>query len=144
MNLRRTFDYFDMFDVMYHPDVEPYVSLGQKIPDLEPLIGNPLNVCLVTKFGGFLFVKHPGENVYDVHTAFIPEGRGPHLVELAKQAREFMFFQANAEVLRTFVSHDNKPARRLALAAGFKDSEDMELFGILGKLMTMERKDVCQ
>jgi hypothetical protein len=144
MMLRRTFDYLHMFDVMYHPDVLPHVSLGQQMPDLQPLIEDPVNVCLMNEHGGFLCVKHPEANVYDVHTAFVPEGRGPHLVELAKQARDFMFFQANAEVLRTFVAHNNKPARRLALAAGFHDAEEMELFGVAGKLMTVERKSVCQ
>lgn len=143
MMLRRQMDFMPFADVLEHPDVYPYVSLGQEIPDLRPIFDDPMNVCLMNEHGGFLFV-YAGGNAYDVHTAFVPEGRGPHLVELAKDAREFMFTQAGAVTLRTFVATDNKPARRLALAAGFRDSHDMELFGVPGRLMTMQRKDVCQ
>lgn len=144
MKLSRNFDPAKLEGVMHHPDVKPFVSLGQEIPDLRPIIEDEDNYCLMNDHGGFLFVKHPGRNVYDVHTAFVPEGRGPHLLELAMQAREFMFYEVGAEMLRTFVSHDNKPARRLALASGFVDSETIELFGVSGSLMTMERKNVCQ
>jgi hypothetical protein len=131
-------------EVCEHPDVLPQVSLGHGLPDFEELIGNPLNICLMNEYGGFLFVKHAGADVYDVHTAFVPEGRGPHLVELALQARDIMFFHAHAVQLRTFVAYDNRPARMLALAAGFTDTEEIEVLGAKGKLMVMDRKDACQ
>lgn len=141
--LARTMDVCKFGDVVDHPDVYPYVSLGQEIPDLRPVIEDPVNVCLMNDHGGFLFV-HAGDMIFDTHTAFVPEGRGPQLVALALEARAFMFEQASARMLRTFVADDNKPAHRLAVAAGFKNFERMELFGHPGWLMTMERSSVCQ
>ncbi len=142
--LRRTTDSAAFADVLEHPEVTPQVSLGQQIPDMEPIIANPVNFCLMDgEKGGFLCVSS-GVNEFDVHTAFVPEARGPHLVELAIQARDYMFIKADASLLRTFVADDNLPAKRLAVAAGFKERERAELFGVPGDIMICERKDVCQ
>lgn len=129
-------------DVVYHPSVHPHVSLGREIPDLIPIVADPANVCLMNEHGGFLFVQS-GENVYDTHTAFLPEGRGASLVARALEARSFMF-NHGAELLRTFVADENKAAHRLAVAAGFKNAERMTIFGHDGWLMTMDRSVVCQ
>ena len=141
--LDRTADGGRFVEVVNHPEVYPYVSLGQEVPDLRPIIADQANVCLMNEHGGFLFV-HAGNGVFDTHTAFVPEGRGPQLVALSHEAREYMFMQAGATQLRTFVANDNKAARRLALAAGFKNSSPMTLFGHDGWLMTMDRSAICQ
>jgi hypothetical protein len=141
--MERTFDAERFERVLRHPDVEPYVSLGVQIPPMAPLVCDRANVCLMNEHGGFLCVKS-GEGEYDIHTAFLPSGRGPHLVDLALEAREYLFWTIGARLLRTFVAKDNVPARRLALAAGFRDSCDATLFGTPGVIMTLERNWVCQ
>ena len=125
-----------------HPDVEPFVSLGQDIPDLEAVIDDHQNVCLMNKHGGFLFQQvEPG--TYEVHTAFVPEGRGPHVVELARRAVAYMFEQVGADEIRTFVAYDNLPAMRLAEAVGFSVLGECEHFGIQGVNMVLSEY-VCQ
>jgi len=141
--VNRTFDTAAFERVVHHPEVKPYLSLGQEIPNLAPYITDPRNYCYMNEFGGFLLVNS-GPDEYDVHTAFLPEGRGPHLVELAISVRDRMFQENGAVVLRTFVEHGNVAARRLAKAAGFCVVHEATLFDVPGVVMTLERKSVCQ
>lgn len=141
--MKRTFDAKRFTEVVRHPAVEPFVSLGQEIPDLAPYVESQDNYCFMNEHGGFLLVRS-GDEQYDVHTAFVPEGRGPHLIQSAIDVRDLMFQEFGAVRLRTFVSLDNWPAKRLALLAGFKVTGEASVFDVCGEIMTVERKDVCQ
>jgi hypothetical protein len=140
--LERTFD-ADRFDaVMRHPSVLPHVSLGlDDIPSSAMLIHDPANVCLMNEHGGFLFRQFSPDQ-YDVHTVFLPSGRGSKAVDAALEAKRIMFNEFHARRLVTFVPFTNRTARKLAEAAGFVEDMDAECMGIEGVTMIMEA--TCQ
>jgi hypothetical protein len=142
MSLERTFDAGRFDAVMRHPSVLPHVSMGlENLPSSAPLIENPANVCLMNEHGGFLFRQFQPDE-YDVHTVFLPEGRGQKALDAALEAKQTMFGQFHARRLITFVPYDNKPAHKLALAAGFVDDIHSECMGVPGITMVMEA--TCQ
>ena len=104
--------------VMNDPTVHPWISLGQEGPlDMTALLEDPRNLFLCNEWGGFMFV-YKGENVYEVHTQFLPGGRGQTVREAAKEAMAFMFTQTACEAITTYCPLDNPPARFLAKGAG--------------------------
>jgi RimJ/RimL family protein N-acetyltransferase len=142
--LERTFD-ADKFDaVMRHPSVFPYVSLGMELSEVgssAPLVNDEANVCLMNEHGGFMFRQFAPDQ-YDVHTVFLPSGRGKKALDAALEAKQIMFNTYHARRLITFVPHDNTPARKLAEAAGFVADRDAECLGVEGVTMVMEA--TCQ
>lgn len=140
--LARTFNAEKFDAVMRHPSVMPHVSMGMDdLPSSEALVSDPANVCLMNDHGGFLFLQFsPGQ--YDVHTVFLPEGRGKRALDAALEAKAIMFNDFHARRLITFVPHDNEPARKLAEAAGFVMDRESECMGKEGITMVMEM--TCQ
>lgn len=136
MTLNRVYDAALFEHVLQHPDVLPWVSLGHDIGDIELILSNPENVCLMNDHGGFLFYK-TGEGDYEVHTAFVPEGRGAHLVDLTAQAARYMAGMGARRIF-TFVDDKNTPARRLAEKAGMEVIGSIQMAGHSGVLMMME------
>jgi hypothetical protein len=88
--------------------------------------------------------------IYEVHTAFTPEGRGPHVFALARQSLAYIFRQTEALAVKTFVAHNNRAARRLALGVGFVPLRDAATLGTPGTeyLLTVKQwakgLSVCQ
>lgn len=124
MTLRRTFDPAFLNQVVNHADVRPWLGQDRASPiSMDALVANFENIALVNEFGGFVFVKL-GRGIYEVHTQFLPSGRGENAVMAARQAARYMFKDASASVLLTDVPEDNHGAMRLALATGFEVIRD--------------------
>ena len=121
VEVRRTMDAAFLNEVANHPDVRPWITEdGDLTPrlDLQGLLDNVENVALVTAHGGF--VGHAqGHGVYEVHSLFLREGRGPEAVEAMHRAMDFMFTQTDCVDLVTKVPSHNQAAATLARLAGF-------------------------
>jgi len=127
--------------IVNHPSIYPYVC-GELYPnslDLSSLLESP--DCFIHRdgdFGGFFFHKvAPG--VYEVHTQFLPEGRGPRTVALAKASAEKLFKEVPGSVaITTKVPITNRVARKLAIATGFKFSHREGTWLINGKQVPVD------
>ncbi len=140
--LERTFDAERLDRVIQHPAVKPHVSLGlDEIPSCAPLLADQDNVCLMNEHGGFLFRQFsPGQ--YDVHTMFLPAGRGKRALDAALEAKRVMFEEYHAHRLVTFVPYGNESALQLALAVGFRLDRPSTCMGVEGDTLVLEA--TCQ
>ena len=117
--LRRTLDPAFLTAVANHPEVHPWVAPTADAVDLAPVITHPANVTLVTDHGGFIGIRQePG--LYDVHSLFLPSGRGRVAVAAMTAALQYMFIQTDCVELRTQLPEGNRAARGLARLAGFR------------------------
>lgn len=115
--------------VLNHPEVSKWM-LGLKPPfDCSKILQDPDTIFLANEHGGFLFLKEENQN-YDVHTQFLPEGRGDSL-RLARDAAFWMFTRSDAMSISTYVPYDNPAALRLTQAVGFERLPDIEVLGAL-------------
>ena len=124
MTIRRTFDPTFLNEVVNHAEVRPW--LGQDRASrisMDALIANPDNVALVNDHGGFIYVMRALRE-YEVHTQFLPRGRGASAVTAAKASLRYMFDVMNAKLIVTDVPDDNSGAMRLALGVGFEHVRD--------------------
>ena len=87
--------------------------------DMTPAVHNVDNVALVNEHGGFIFEKY-AEGVYEVHTQFVPEGRGRLALEAAREAARFMFLSTDCVEILTKCKDDNRPAAVLTRVMGFR------------------------
>lgn len=119
--LRRTMDATFLNEVANHPDVRPYLGAPQ-VPtlDLTQIVQDPGNVVLVNEHGGW--VLHPiMPTVYELHTMFLPEGRGRAYFAAAKEALRYVFAQTDCLEIVTKCPDDNGPARMAASLVGFRE-----------------------
>jgi hypothetical protein len=102
--------------VVNDPSVHPRVSYGLGQMDLSAAVLDPQNIFIANEHGGFLFVRDGA--VFEVHTQFLPAGRGPEVLEAGREALAYIFTRTDAIAVRTMVG-DNEAAEKLARAAGF-------------------------
>ena len=102
--------------VIAHPEVRPWVG-GVGPLDLTPVVADPRNVLLMGQGGGLLFVQlEPG--LYEVHTQFIPEARGPVALLAVIDALRWMFTRTDAVEIVTKVPDGNVAAAVLVKKIG--------------------------
>jgi hypothetical protein len=143
MNLVESRDAAFLNKVVNDPSVHPSVSLGYGEIDVSPLFERPTTVFLACEFGGFLFIDC-GNGLYEVHTQFLPEGRGPAVLRLAREAAVHMFTRTPCIAISTFVAQTNEAAKRLTLAMGFKELGPKSINGVDGTGYLLTIKDwVC-
>lgn len=124
--LQRSKDADHLNEVLNHPEVSRWM-LGLPPPyDCSQLLANSDNVYLANEHGGFLFLKQD-DYVYEVHTQFLPEGRGNSL-RLARDAAFWMFTRSDALAITTYVPTDNPAALALTNAMGFLTCQDHKEF----------------
>lgn len=117
--IRRTMDATLLNAVMNDPSVRPHVVADDGLVDVASLVEDPNNYALVTEFGGFLLIRHePG--VYEVHTQFLPEGRGKYAVQAMREGFRYMFIHTDCLEIITKVCEDNPAADSFAKLAGFR------------------------
>ena len=128
VTLRPTRDATFLNTVANHPDVRPWLLAedGPAPLDFKDVIENPDNVSLVTETGGFVFMRHE-DGIYEVHSLFIPEGRGTHTITAMRQAAQYMFVETDCMELLTKVPVNNTAAKGLARLAGFTHRFDLPL-----------------
>lgn len=115
MRVRRTFDASFLNTVANHPEVRPWLA-GKGTIDLSGLVGNAGNFALVNDFGGFLLTPNV-PSVYEVHSMFLPEGRGG-CVAFMKACQEWMFTRTDCVAITSKVPKSNGAAKGLALRGG--------------------------
>jgi len=118
--------------------MEP-ARLGLKDLDLTEAVSNPDNVFLANEFGGFLFVKD--DYTYEVHTNFLPAGRGKAALAAAKEAARYMFQETDCLAIRTYVPVGNVAADALTRRMGFTQWGTAEVCGHEAKLYMLTIKE---
>ena len=137
MILERTTDGQRMQRIIEHPSVFPHVSLGDAHVDLVKHVENPENICLMNEWGGFLFVKL-SDTEYEVHTQFLPQGRGRRVIKAAREALNEMF--RKCERITTYVPDGNKGADSLCRAFRFASDGRCTVMTAEGRMVDMERR----
>lgn len=123
--VRRSTDVEFFNRVANDPSVRPFLGgLGgadDTSPlDLGPLISNPAVVALQTDHGGWIF--HPIlPGAYEVHTLFLPVGRGRRHRAAAAEGFRFMFTRTDCLEILTKCPDDNGPARWASAQLGFRE-----------------------
>lgn len=116
--IERIFDGEKINRVVNDPSVYPWVKGICEGPlDLGPLLKDPRHVCLMNAHGGCLFTQESA-GIYQVHTQFLPEGRGAKAIEAVHEALHWMFTRTDAVEIWTRCPKGNLGARALARAIG--------------------------
>ncbi len=93
---------------------------GTKKPvDIGPSLLDVKNVLLCNEHGGFVFHWREA-GCYEIHTQFLPPGRGAAAVEAVFEALDYMFTKTDCMEVVTRIPANNDAARTLALATGFR------------------------
>lgn len=118
--IRRTFDAEVVNAIANHPSVLPWVTVpGMDTVDVAPLLSDPANVAVMTETGGFVFnILAPGE--YEAHSLFLPEGRGRHAMESAREALHYMFSVIGGETVWARCPVNNRAVMAFTRRLGFK------------------------
>lgn len=95
--------------IMNHPEVRPFIGPGPDVLDLAAFMAEPRNVVLATEDGCFLFHWYT-TGVYEVHTNFLPQGRGRKSLAAAKAAAHWMFTQTDCTEILTKIIASNVAA----------------------------------
>lgn len=117
--IRRTFDAGFLNGVANDPEVFPWTGAAEAI-ELGAILVDPANIGLEAEHGGWVLVcLEPG--VYELHTLFLPEGRGKVYFAQAREALRYVFVETDATELVTKVPDQNAGARMAAALVGFKE-----------------------
>lgn len=116
--IERSFDANFLNSVLNHPEVYPWVcgTLGAPF-DYTPFLQDHRNYMFRASHGAFL-AMFQGDGRYEVHTQFLPEGRGTAF-DAAIESIDYMFSNTDCTELTTMVPVGNAAAKRLAEKAGF-------------------------
>jgi hypothetical protein len=120
VSIERTFSAKRLNEILNHPDVRPWVAdPAEGAIDITSAVRNQNNVLLLGAFGGCLCFKlAPG--LYEVHSQFLPEGRGPWALAFVKAGAHWMFTNTDALEIVTRVPYGHQAARTLTVAAGMQ------------------------
>lgn len=119
--IERIFDGETINRIVNDPSVYPWVrGACEGHLDLSPLLKDERHVCLMDRFGGCLFTQQsPG--LYEVHTQFLPEGRGAKALSVVHEALRYMFTRTDAVEIWTRCPKGNLAARALSRAIGGRE-----------------------
>lgn len=120
----RTFDHERADFIINHPDVLPFVSFDDTpLPiSIEPLVEDTRNYLFLSQSGGFfLHCKNEAQSAYELHTFYLPDGRGREVHDAARGMFEFMFCKTSATRIYTTVP-DDAPHARPPLSFGWHPS----------------------
>lgn len=112
--------------VANHPSVYDWVRgpLTSEL-DLRPIVEDISNVLLAGEHGVMMFI-HKQMGVYEVHTAYLPEGRGEWGLEFAKKCFKWMFTRTPAIEINTRVPKGNLGALTLTRAMGMEKETQLK------------------
>lgn len=97
--------------VVNHPGVRPWVG-GSGPLDLSQVVADPRNVLLMGEGGGLLFIRL-ADGLYEVHTQFLPEARGPSALAAVLDGLRYMFTRTDCIEVATKVPDGNVGASAL-------------------------------
>lgn len=106
--------------ILNHPVVRPDIAdmaLGEI--DVSGQIAVPENIFLLGEYGACLFFNvSPG--IFEVHSACLPEGRGPWMKAFVECVLKWMFTRSNCWEIVTRVPREHLGAKALTVGAGFR------------------------
>jgi len=118
--IRRTMDAGLVNRLANDPSIRPYIGGGDGTLDLSELVGNPANYVIEGE-GGAWVLQPILEGVYELHTLFLPEGRGKSYMVGAREALRMMFTETDCWEIVTKCPDDNPGARMAATLIGFRE-----------------------
>ena len=110
--LKRTFDAEFINGVLNHPDVKDGSETYDGF-DVTELVNNAANVILINDFGGFIYTGL-GNGMYEVHSQFLPEGRGVKAYHAAVESVRWMFVNTDCIRIISKAKPENEGACQLA------------------------------
>ena len=117
MSVERRWDASDINVVLNDPSVRPWVG-GAGSLDLGPGLADERNVLLMEGHLGGLFFHWQAPGIYEVHTQFLPEGRGRLALHAAREAVDWMFARTDMVELWTKCAEGNRGANWLTKTLG--------------------------
>ncbi len=143
--VKRTFDPRPFNEVANHPAVRPWLG-GEGQIDVSAVVSNPANACFITDEGGFIAHKL-GDGRYEVHSLFLPEGRGGKALKCARESMAYMFLATDCTELVTKCPDGNGAALGLARIGGFQEqfrrekcwAFNGEMVGVSHQSLTLQR-----
>lgn len=102
-----------------HPEIRPHVG-GEGALDLTALALNPAVIVLDSEHGAFVLVPILPQ-VYELHTMFLPEGRGRDFFDRAREMFRYVFCETDAVEIVTKVPDDNRGAAVACAKTGFRE-----------------------
>lgn len=115
----RTMDATFINEVANHPEVRPFLG-GEGPLDFTLFAQTPQNLVIEADGGGWLLQPvWPG--VYELHTLFLPIGRGKAFFAQIKEMFRFVFTTTDATEIVTKCPDNNPAARMAATLVGFRE-----------------------
>jgi hypothetical protein len=103
--------------IVNHSEVRPWVGGGTGTLDLTGIVADPRNVLLMAELGGLVFIElEPG--LMEVHTQFLPEGRGASAITAVNDALWWIFTRTACTEVVTKVPAGNMAAAALVKRIG--------------------------
>lgn len=122
--LKRTMDAAFLNGVANHADVRPWLG-GQGALDLTEAVADPANIALQGEFGGFVAIKLE-QGVFECHSMFLPEGRGPLAKAAMAEGLRYLFVQSDCIQVVTKCPAGNGAALGAARGMGFSPMFTLE------------------
>lgn len=118
--MNRTMNAARLNELANHPEVRPAL-LGADGPlDLTSLVTNPAVITLEAEHGAFLLIPILPA-VYELHTLFLPEGRGKAFFRCAAEMFRYLFTRTDAVEIVTKVPDGNRGAALASTITGFRE-----------------------
>lgn len=118
----RNVEHFDR--VANHDSVRPHLG-GDGELKLAVVMDNLQNYAFETPHGGYILLDC-GAGRYDVHSFFLPEGRGHEALVAMREVSAYMFTHTDCTEGRTTVPQGNEGAFVLAKRGGFELRFELE------------------
>ncbi len=127
--------------IVNDPSVFPYVSLGLPPPlDLSALVANERNYFFANEWGGFL-VLDQGYGIFEIHSQFLPEGRGRQALAAGREAMAYMFTQTPCRALMTYCPAGNVGARALSRRVGMRSIGVKQFMNVPCEVYAISREE---
>lgn len=118
--IRRTMDPERLNGLANHPEVRPWLLGPEGALDLSSLVMNPAVVVLEAEHGAFLLVPIQAD-AYELHTMFMPQGRGVEFFGHAAEMFRYVFTRTPALEVVTKVPDGNRGAAVASTKACFRE-----------------------
>lgn len=116
--IKRTLDATFLNTVANHPEVRPWL-LGEGPVELSGIVSDPANIALQAEYGGWV-LQGLSPGTYEVHSMFLPEGRGAGVARALRAALDYVFTATDCVRLVTRLPAGNVRAANLGRMAGFR------------------------
>jgi RimJ/RimL family protein N-acetyltransferase len=123
--LKRVFKAEKVNKIINDPTIRPFVVFGdQDYLDFSELAANKENYFLVNKYGAIIYNKIE-DGIYEIHIHFLPEGRGKYAFDSISESIDYMFSNANCEIIIADIISYNRPSKFMArrLGANYVDTD---------------------